>query len=161
MKIRAIVLWLTLAVGLGVVNWQIVQKEQLASNGQVVLLQLAPVDPRSLFQGDYMQLRYALVDQVAEPELGRGGTLVIQLDGQQVASYSRLYQPGTPLADTEQLLRYQVRDGEVWIGADSFFFEEGQAAIYENARYGELRVAASGDSILVGLRSDRFEPLGR
>ncbi len=161
MKLRAIVLWLTLAVGLGVVNWQIVQKEDLAANGQVVLLQLAPVDPRSLFQGDYMQLRYALVDQIREPELGRGGTLVIQLDGQQVASYSRLYQPGTALAANEQLLRYHVRSGAVWIGADSFFFEEGQAAVYENARYGELRVDASGNSILVGLRDNTFKPLGR
>jgi uncharacterized membrane-anchored protein len=161
MKIRAIVLWLTLAVGLGVVNWQIVQKEQLATNGQVVLLQLAPVDPRSLFQGDYMRLRYALVDQVAAPDRYVNGTMVIRLDANQVASYSRLYQPGAPLAANEHLLRYHVRDGNVWLGADSFFFEEGQAEIYQNARYGELRVAENGESILVGLRDNRFEQLGR
>ncbi len=161
MNIRAIVLWLTLAVALGVVNWQIVQKEDLAANGQVVLLQLAPVDPRSLSQGDYMDLRYALVDTIAVQDIAPDGTLVIQLDGQQVARYSRLYQPGTALAANEQLLRYHVRTGGVWIGADSFFFEEGQAAVYQNARYGELRVDSSGNSILVGLRDNAFKPLGR
>ncbi|MFX7329222.1 GDYXXLXY domain-containing protein, partial [Acinetobacter baumannii] len=34
------------------------QKEMLLKEGQLVLLPLAPVDPRSLMQGDYMALRY-------------------------------------------------------------------------------------------------------
>ena len=35
-------------------NWSVYQKEQTLKEGQLVLLQLAPVDPRSLMQGDYM-----------------------------------------------------------------------------------------------------------
>ena len=39
-------------------NWSVYQKEQTLKEGQLVLLQLAPVDPRSLMQGDYMRLNY-------------------------------------------------------------------------------------------------------
>ena len=43
---------------LGYLNWSIYQKEQTLRDGQLVLFELAPVDPRSLMQGDYMSLRY-------------------------------------------------------------------------------------------------------
>ena len=47
----------TCLVGVGIlvaVNVSIWQKEQLLDHGKVVLLPLAPVDPRSLMQGDYI-----------------------------------------------------------------------------------------------------------
>ena len=43
---------------LGYLNWSIYQKEQTLRDGQLVLFELAPVDPRSLMHGDYMSLRY-------------------------------------------------------------------------------------------------------
>ena len=42
---------------LGGINVAIWQKQQTLSHGQLILLKLAPVDPRSLMQGDYMILR--------------------------------------------------------------------------------------------------------
>ncbi len=45
---------------LGAVNLSIQTKEDIKANGETVLLQLAPVDPRSLMQGDYMALRFAI-----------------------------------------------------------------------------------------------------
>jgi uncharacterized membrane-anchored protein len=33
-------------------NYGIFQKEEIKANGEIVLLELAPVDPRSLIQGD-------------------------------------------------------------------------------------------------------------
>jgi uncharacterized membrane-anchored protein len=47
----------------------------------------------------------------------------------------------------------------VRIAGDAFFFQEGQAAIYQPARYGELRVAGDGDAVLVGLRDGELRPL--
>ena len=35
-------------------NGSIISKEDLLKNGKLILLELAPVDPRSLKQGDYM-----------------------------------------------------------------------------------------------------------
>ena len=46
------------------------------------------------------------------------------------------------------------------MGAESFFFQEGHAAYYEKARYGEIRVAADGKSVLEGLCDEQFKPLG-
>lgn len=40
-------------------------------------------------------------------------------------------------------------------------FQEGDVNLYSKASYGELKVDASGSSVLVGLRGDDFRPLGR
>ena len=45
-------------------NAQILLKEHTRTSGNLVLLELAPVDPRSLMQGDYMTLRYAIASDV-------------------------------------------------------------------------------------------------
>ncbi|MDQ3252657.1 MAG: GDYXXLXY domain-containing protein [Acidobacteriota bacterium] len=145
-------------------NFLIYQKQSALNSGSTVLLRLAPVDPRSLMQGDYMRLRYGLVEDattalgaVSEHEAS-DGKLVITLDQNRVARFVRVYR-GEALAPGELLLRYRKR-GEVRLGAESFFFEEGKASLYEQARYGELKVTANGDSILVGLRNENLELLG-
>src|SRR5690606_10833586 len=43
---------------LAVVNVGIWQRERILATGRTVVLALAPVDPRSLMQGDYMALRF-------------------------------------------------------------------------------------------------------
>ena len=42
-----------------------------------------------------------------------------------------------------------------------FFFQEGDAQLYNKARNGEFRVDANGDSILTNLRDDGLTVLGR
>lgn len=44
--------------------FSVMQKETLIAKGTEVLLRLAPVDPRSLMQGDYMALNYEVLDKV-------------------------------------------------------------------------------------------------
>ena len=61
---RNIVLWAVLAVVLILANWSIVGKERVLANGEIMLLDLAPRDPRSLLQGDYMVLRYSLAQTI-------------------------------------------------------------------------------------------------
>jgi uncharacterized membrane-anchored protein len=65
-----------------------------------------------------------------------------------------------PLGPEESWLRYKVRRGRVRLGAESFFFQEGHAERYAQAKYGELRVAEDGSSVLVGLRDADLHPLG-
>src|SRR2546421_13010239 len=55
------------------VNYSVVRKERLLENGSVVYLELAPVDPRSLMQGDYMALRFKLAND-ARPAMKRADT---------------------------------------------------------------------------------------
>lgn len=64
-----------------------------------------------------------------------------------------------PLAPDEVALRYRVRGGQPNFATNAYFFEEGQASVYENAAYGEFRVAADGEMILTGLRDARLGAL--
>jgi len=43
---------------------------------------------------------------------------------------------------------------------DAFFFQEGHAQDYTKARYGEFRVAGSGECMLTGLRDENLGQLG-
>jgi len=155
---NAIILIVAVAV-LMVLNMLVWQKEQTVSSGRTVLLQLAPRDPRSLMQGDYMVLRYALANEVKPGDLAGKGRLVIKLDPSNIGSYSRL-DDGTSLGADECLLIYRRR-GELLLGAESFLFQEGDANLYTSARYGELKVDARGNSVLAGLRDDKLQPLGK
>jgi uncharacterized membrane-anchored protein len=83
----------------------------------------------------------------------------MQVDARGVATFVRVH-GDEPLGPGEALL--QFRSGkDIRFGAESFFFQEGTAAVYDPAQYGELRVAADGASVLVGLRNEHLTPLGR
>lgn len=147
---------------LGAVNWGIYARERLIADGRLVLLELAPVDPRSLMQGDYMALRFKAADDAFarsrmadEPD----GRIVVRLDARGVGQYMRR-DDGTPLAEGEAALRYRVRDGKVKFATNAWFFQEGRARDFVSARYGEFRVARSGELLLTGIRGKDLEPLG-
>ena len=147
---------------LAVVNFGIYQREQLVRDGQIVLLRLAPVDPRSLMQGDYMRLNFEIANQ-AFPFGRRGalddGHVVVAVSPNNVADYRRLADGG-PLAPGEVKLRYRVRNSQPFFATDAYFFQEGRAAAFEAAKYGEFRVGGDGDMILTGLRDEALRPLG-
>lgn len=154
-----IVILVTLVV-LGLVNTLIIQKELLIANGRPVYLELAPVDPRSLMQGDYMRLDYDLPQRLDPAQLQSAGRLVISIDNQGVAQFVRIHEPGQPLAPGELLIDYHIQSSRVMIGPDAFFFQERHAEYYENARYGEVRISPAGEVTLVGLRGPQLERLG-
>ncbi len=158
MKVRIVILWLVALGVLGFVGVGVYGKETLIRTGEPVLLELAPVDPRSLIQGDYMDLRYKIAADLEQSELPWRGKLVIRLDEQGVAHFVRV-DDGTPLAADERLLAYYKHEWTLDLGAPSYFFQEGTAERYQAAEYGELRVDDAGNSILVGLRDKALHPL--
>jgi uncharacterized membrane-anchored protein len=145
------ILFGVLALVLVIVNVQIARKEILIRDGRTVLLPLAPVDPRSLMQGDYMILNYQVTNDLFRAHSHEDGHVVLRLDEQGVGAFVRLHD-GRPLAKGEQLLRYRIRGYRARLGAEAFFFQEGHGKHYERAAFGELRVTPAGDSVLVGLR---------
>lgn len=159
---RKTILLLTAVLLLVAINFNIHQREQLLENGRVVLLELAPVDPRSLMQGDYMALRFQVANQAFSgknlKELD-DGYLVATLDERGVASFTR-FADGTPLAEDEVLLRYRIRNGRSKFATNAYFFQEGTAKEYQSAKYGEFRVAPDGESILTHLRDEGLVVLG-
>jgi uncharacterized membrane-anchored protein len=156
---KKIVIWGTALLILAVVNFLIMKKEDTLSRGRTMLLRLAPVDPRSLIQGDYMVLNYAIAREISKAALKEKGCIVVSLDQNDVAKFIRVHQ-GERLQEGEYLLFYRNRGG-LRLGAESFMFQEGEAELYAKARYGELKVDASGVSVLVGLRDENFEPSGK
>ncbi|WP_429238893.1 GDYXXLXY domain-containing protein [Aeromonas veronii] len=153
---------LAILAGINATVWRY---ERAMSSGEVVLLRLAPVDPRSLMQGDYMRLNYEIARELtsrdAQTTQNKGSdTLVIRLDAHQVAT---LVADGKPdrLASDERLLQVHQSERQWQIGPDAYFFEEGTGEQYEAARYGEFRLQADGKTLLVGLRDEAYQPIGQ
>ena len=175
---RSVLLWAGLAMALLVVNRGIAQRERLLRDGTVVLLELAPVDPRSLMQGDYMALRFAAGENIIDAlrangrmpridgewhALARGGAndgyAIFIRDADSVGRFIREQAAPTPRAGNEIAVRYRQRGFDVRIASNAFFFAEGRAERYAPARYGELRVADDGAALLTGLRDAARKPL--
>lgn len=143
-------------------NLGIREKEALIRDGRPVFVELAPVDPRSLMQGDFMRLNFNVP---GEPDERRAGLLrrerpfvVARLDERGVARLLRIAD-ATPLAEGEMRIELTPKDGRWILVSDAWFFAEGEAARWEKAKYGEFRVAADGRALLVGLRGPALEPL--
>ena len=152
-----------LLLSLGLVNWSILLKEQHLAEGDIVYLQLAPIDPRSLMQGDYMALRFQLANQVYEalPKNKQSkrwrqevasddGFVVVHLDERKVATFKSIdNQQG--LAKDDMLLRFRVRNGVVKFATNAYFFQEGHGQYYQAAKFGQFRVDQKGELLLVAL----------
>lgn len=157
-----------LVLALGVVNGAIWQRENLLAHGRVAILELAPVDPRSLMQGDYMALRFAAGNEVMRQRLDRAGSdapqsidgfVVLVPDSEGVAQVARIQEAAQPHASHEILLRYRLRAEGVRIVTNAYFFPEGQADRYAAARYGEVRVGDDGTGLLVRMLGADRQPL--
>lgn len=133
----------------------VADKESTLANGKLVLLELAPVDPRSLMQGDYMDLRYAIAvsnNRILPAEETSRGYVLLELDangvGKLVLKTNKLEQ--LP-ANHVYIKYYNNTSWNFNIGAESYFFQEGDAEKYEKAAYGGLKVDDKGNSVLIGL----------
>ena len=148
----------TVAIGLTVVilvlfNVSIVDREKTISNGETLFLELAPVDPRSLMQGDYMRLRYVVEESVPAGVLReheKRGYLVLRGDSENVARFVRVHD-GKSIEQEARLVRFHRQFGRIRIVPDSFFFQEGHGELYEDAQYGMFRFDERGRYLLVGL----------
>lgn len=144
------------------VNYSIYKREQLVTNGNIVLLELAPVDPRSLMQGDYMALRFAVATKARsslDSTEASDGHLVLAIDEQGIGRFVRV-DDGSALKSNEIKMLYRQRGRKIKFATNAFFFQEGKAELYEAAKYGEFRVDESGDSILVAMKDQELRTIG-
>lgn len=169
---RKLLILLALLPILAVFNYAIWEKETILREGETVLLRLAPVDPRSLMQGDYMRLRYEVATQ-AEALLqqeGRDtsssslkqGHLVLKRSDDRQARFVRLHH-GEALSEGEWLLPYHKPHAyrqSIVIKPDSYFFQEGQAKIYEAAQFGIFKMTPDGAYLLTGLADENGKIIG-
>jgi len=164
---RIVVALVGLAVIFGLANWDILQKRKVITEGAILLLELRPADPRSLFQGDYMALALAddtMPDAATISTLPYRGTVILTLDEAGVGRFARL-DDGAQVQPDE--MRVQYRRHENWrsarldYGAQAFFVQEGDAELYQNAKYALLRVAEDGSTVLTDLANQDRQPIKR
>ncbi|HKG06018.1 MAG TPA: GDYXXLXY domain-containing protein [Pedobacter sp.] len=154
-RIKGIVIVFNLLLLLGYFGWTIAAKEKTLKEGQLVLLELAPVDPRSLMQGDYMQLNYKVNDITGLKYLQKRGYCIVRIDPQGVAQRIRFQKDLQPLKTGEQAIKYFSKGDlhflQIQLGAGSYFFEEGKGKKFEAAKFGGLKIDAAGNSVLTAL----------
>ncbi|HET7793514.1 MAG TPA: GDYXXLXY domain-containing protein [Rhizobacter sp.] len=148
---------------LAVASFAIWQKQDVIAHGQPVFVELAPVDPRSLMQGDYMALNFRLPDGVwklAPPGVLAGRPRVLaRRDARGVATLVQVAAPGqAPLPD-ELLIQLAPKNGRWALVTDAWFFREGEGERWAKAKYGEFRVAPDGRALLVGMADADLKPI--
>lgn len=152
----------SVAAVLAVANIGIWQKEDLIAHGRPVYVELAPVDPRSLMQGDFMRLNFRMPGEVQARLDGvmtsQRPRMIARRDERGVATLVRL-DDGATLAADEFRFELTPKDGRWILVSDAWFFREGEAQRWQPAKYGEFRVDASGKALLVGLRGPNLEAL--
>lgn len=177
---QKLVTFLTLVLCLVGINHSIRQKELVLTNGQSVLLELAPVDPRSIMQGDYMRLRFAMAEQIrvnsplsslTGRQENHHGHVLVRLDEQGVGHFYALVNEQSieamdqlshkeGVADSMLKLQYRIRDNRVQFATNAFFFQEGDAKLFDAARYGQFKVSGDGELLLTAMYDDGYELLG-
>jgi uncharacterized membrane-anchored protein len=146
-----------------VANVAIGQKERLIARGEPLRVALAPADPRSLMQGDYMRLAFQLPSEVNAMSVDEPAPAVVfQRDSRGVSRAVRVERQGiaaAPLAAGEQRVLLVRKSGRWTLVTDAWFFREGDAARFEAARFGEFRVQDDGRALLVGLLDETLRPI--
>lgn len=172
---------------LTVVNTGIYQRAGILSQGTTLVLELAPVDPRSLMQGDYMALQFAVATELntwlnntAHPigqkiqEQGHGYVVlrpdafgVHQLQGVQasldgVTALVPVSDQANKSADstvTGARLEFRIRPRGIRLVTDAWFFPEGQDAHFAKAHYGQIKVSDRGVGLLVRMLDEDRQAL--
>ncbi len=159
--------WLIIVLIL--INYSIYQKESHLSNGTTICLRLAPVDPRSLMQGDYMALNFALGDTIKK-EIEKmddkdsmmrysDGYALLKLEDNCTTSFISLTDKPRSSKD-EIAVYYRIRNSDIKFATNAFFFQEGTASAYEDAKYGVFKVNKKGDPLLYALKDKTLKILG-
>ena len=120
-------------------------KEHSLSAGTSVVLQAVPVDPRSLFQGDYAVLRYEISALHAHLiGLSRGTRVYVALEERDGVWEPKWYSASRP-SEGEVFIKGTV-DGRGFadFGIGTYFVPEGTGHIIERA--GDVKVRVSVDS---------------
>ena len=139
-------------------------KENTLRTGTSVLLQTAPVDPRSLLQGDFAILDYEIAELPAWAGDARQGDryYVELIEGEdgvwRAGRYSRL-----KIDSAEVFIKGTVNSrGRLDLGIGTYFIPEGTGRIIEQASDVKVRVAvSSGGSAVIEellLDGEPFEP---
>ena len=157
-----------------ITGFSAMKEEGYKKSDNYFYLELTPVDPCSLLQGDYMTLNYDIMDKAQEIIYNNGiiydskdennkflnmrkGYIVVQLDENKVAKFVKLSKEKT---DEKGLIYIAFKsDGfNVDINANSYLFQEGTGKKYEEACYSKV-VLVGNNLRLIDLRDKDFKEI--
>lgn len=148
----------------GFLAYKTASSERLLRTGTSVKLELAPVDPRSMLQGDYVTLNYSIsaLPEGSASELESRGSgrqkvkVVLVKDSRGVHTFSRLFKEGEILGPDEIAINGITSGwGTVYYGIETYFVPEGTGLEVErNARFAHIRVSANGNALLERLSKE-------
>ena len=145
---------------LALVNVGIGEKENIIAQGRPVFIHLAPVDPRSLMQGDYMALDFEMASDLRSElhDLSRltRPKVAGPIDANGVVRLQSFAEKA--VADDLVIELSPGRNGWVVV-TDAWFFKEGDGVRWSKARYGEFRVMPDGKALLVGMADEQLRPI--
>lgn len=155
----------------------ILKNEQHLKHSDSIFIRLAPVDPRSLIQGDYMALNYdlsfaGLPVQNSQIDIPTSVTVIqnkpklmayLILDSQRrVVKTSfdpRLLEMYLKSSHRLVLKNPSNRLNALYPASNSFLFAEGLAECYQAAQYAEFKVDEKGNPLLASLRGEDLKDL--
>lgn len=148
-----------IALQLTIIGVQVGKSEALLAEGESIRLELQPVDPRSLLQGDYVILRYSISSLELKPEPNMNEKVSVGLvqneDG--VYEYSGSFMKGraeeASLAKADVWITGRYKgNGQIEYGIENYFVSEGTGReLEEKAKFANVKVSKSGDAILLSL----------
>ncbi len=159
-----------------VLGWIVAERITLLKTGREVTLPIVPVDPRSLFRGDYVRLSYEVTrvpGHLLEGKTARGAPIYVTVQRQADGSYTPVAasQSHAGVAAPDQIvLRGRVQHdgrnnnsgtGDLFLsyGIESYFVPEGKGLELEKMAV-ERKLAAviavnrDGNSAIKGLMVD-------
>jgi uncharacterized membrane-anchored protein/uncharacterized membrane protein len=142
------------------IGYQVWSSESILTQGKTVKLELEPVDPRSLLQGDYVQLGYT-ISRLGSPDLlvGENIRVVLRMQENGLYEYSGYYEQAgvwnKPYqADPNDVIinGRTIGGDRVEYGIENYFVPEGTGLELERtAKYSYVKVGKKGDAILESL----------
>lgn len=159
-KYKRLLLGATILLQFALLGYQVLSSESILTNGTTVKLELAPVDPRSLLQGDYVQLSYTIATLPdTDFEAGKKLRVVLRKQENEIHGYSGFYeqdgvwnQPYEKQADDVIINGTTLGYQRIEYGIESFFVPEGTGLeIERTAKYAIIKIGSKGDALLESL----------
>ena len=182
-NIKKILLIVNIIVLFVITGFSARKEESYKKSENYFYLELTPVDPRSLLQGDYMTLNYDITDKVSDfiynnrtyiydgeneneveeiRELrklanAKKAYIAVRLDKDRVARYVKITKEKTDEKDL-LFIAYKTNGYNVNINVISYLFQEGTGDKYEEARYSKV-VLVGNKLRLIDLRDKDFKEI--
>jgi uncharacterized membrane-anchored protein/uncharacterized membrane protein len=156
---QGLLIAIVIMLQLGFIGFQTAISERLLTTGSIVKLELQPIDPRSLLQGDYVRLNYTISElpdevgqQLDDQHIQGRVEIVLAKNDQGLHEFNRIYTDGETLRSDEIVINGKKESyswNEINYGIENYFVPEGSGLeVEQNAHFAYVRVGSNGNAML-------------